>query len=221
MLDVLSHNFVVDDAPPAAPPHFCERPRVALESGRVVAHTVHFSTGVAAATALGLACSLARCHRMRVSIPVTGPLSALPVLVETALSRAGLAPDQLEIAISAAALERAGIKALLALSALRDDGVDVALTGFGVAGIDLIARLPLSGVILAPGAVRDVPGSASAIGGLRDLLAMAADHALRVTATGIVSETQRAVLSGLGADAGEGPLFGPIGANPADPPNLA
>ena len=211
MLDVLTFDPVIARPASAPPPHYCERPRVSLESGRVVAHTLHFSTGVPASVALDLACTLARSNRTRISVPVAGPLHSLPDLVSTALLRAGLSPDRLEIAIGGTVLQQAGIEALLALSALRDDGVDVALTGFGQSRIDLISRLPLSAVMLAPTALRDVPGSAAATASLRDLLSMAADHGLRVTATGITSESQRALLSGLGAEDGEGMLFGLLG----------
>lgn len=186
-----------------------ERPRISLETGAILAQSVHLAPPLADPAALDLACGLARTTGVMVSVPLTGSLATLPNLVETALRRAGVAPHRLEIALSAPALEHRAVESLLALSALRDLGIEIALADFGGPGtLDLIQHLPLSTVILRPALIRDLPGSAAAAAMLHQVLRIARDHGLPVVATGIESEPQRALLSGLGCTAGEGILFG-------------
>ena len=197
------------------PAHYRQRPRVALDCGRTVALAIHLSTELATATALDLACSLARSARTRVSIPVSGPLDDLPGQVGAALSRTGGSPDQLELVVSSGALQECGIDTLIALSALRDEGTGIALAGAGASRMELLPRLPLSALVLTPAAIRDLPGSKTALLALRSLLQAAGALSIRVIATGIASESQRAILSGLGVLEGEGPMFGA-----APPPSL-
>ena len=69
-------------------------------------------------------------------------------------------------------------------------------------------RLPLSAVVFSPGAICAVPGSAAATASIATLLRVVRSHGLCSVVTGIETEAQRALLSGLGCDAGEGSLFG-------------
>lgn len=195
--------------PSTAISRYRERPRISLETGATIAHSIHLTPRLADAAALDLACGLSRNTGIKVSVPLSGPLAAIPDLVRTALDRDGIPPARLEIALSAPTLEQRAVECLLALSALRDLGVEIALADFGGPGtLDLIQHLPLSAVILRPGLVRDLPGHAAAAAMLHQVLRIARDQGLPAIATGIESEPQRALLSGLGCTAGEGSLFG-------------
>jgi EAL domain-containing protein (putative c-di-GMP-specific phosphodiesterase class I) len=135
-------------------------------------------------------------------------------LLARILSRTGAAPARLEIALAGPALEHAAVECLVALSAVRDLGVGVALQDFGGPGtLEVVQYLPLSAVILKPTLLHDLPGSAAATTTLHTLLGIARRHGLRIVAAGIGSEAQRALLSGLGCQEGEGSLFGTPGAH--------
>ena len=194
-------------------PFYRERPRVDLASGNLVGQTIALSCAVPPAASLDLACQLSAAQAIPVSVRVTAPLVDLPRLVAASLDRNAISPDQLEVAVSGAVLERTAgqtvIDSLLALSALCDQGVDIALYDFGDPGtLDLVDDLPLSAVILKPSLLIGLPGSAAATSRLHGLLGMATRSGLRVVATGIEAEAQRALLSGLGCHHGEGSLFG-------------
>jgi EAL domain-containing protein (putative c-di-GMP-specific phosphodiesterase class I) len=193
---------------PAAP-RYRQRPRVDLASGVTTGLTIQFSAGVPAISALDLGSHLAALAKIQVSVQVAEPLRSLPGLVSDVLERCGLQPSRLEMALEGPILEQAGVDCLVALSAVRDLGVDIALQDFGGPGtLGLVHHLPLSVVILPPSAIMGLPGDATASTLLHTLLSMAKDHRMRVVATGIESEAQRALLSGLGCEHGEGSLFG-------------
>ncbi len=189
-------------------PRFRATPRLALSSGERIGYTVRVPAGVPVSAALELACELAQSSGLLVSLAVSPPFQPLPALAAEALLRAGTAADQLELAVSRGGVEQAGIEALLALSAMRDQGIGVALRGFSARTAGLVPRLPLSTVVFAPGAIAAVPGIAAATASVATLLRMARSHGLRSVVPGIETEAQRALLSGLGCDAGEGSLFG-------------
>ncbi len=190
--------------------------RRALGTGEPLAQVLDPSHGAETQAALQAACQLARSSGLPVSLPALGDLTDLPGSTQQALTRSGLAPDRLELSIEAAHLRNPGFAAILALSELRDRGVHVALSGFGhgslgggvAHGMWLIPRLPLSRIILAPSAIRTLPDGLVAAAALRALVDVARSHGFGVVATGIDTEAQRAILSGLGCEAGEGSLFG-------------
>ncbi len=189
-------------------PRFRAIPRLALGSGERVGCTVRLPAGVPVSTALELACELAQSSRLLVSFAVAPPFQALPALAAAALLQAGTAPDRLELTVSRSGVEQAGIEALLALSAMRDQGIGIALRGFAARTAGLVPRLPLSAVVFSPGAICAVPGSTAATASIAALLRVVRSHGLCSVVTGIETEAQRALLSGLGCDAGEGSLFG-------------
>lgn len=183
--------------------------RIGLGSGRLVGMALLLPTGFGVETALDAACSLALADGVAVSVPAHGPLSALPALAAAALRRSGLAPDQLEIAVTATQLDDAGVEGVLALSALRDLGITTALAAFCNRSAAQLPRLPVMRVVLAPEVLDEVPGVRAANSMLHALVTIARRQGLQVTATQIETETQRAILSGFGCDQGEGTLFGP------------
>lgn len=185
------------------------RTRMALVTGMPAGHSLR-ATFAGAVEDMASACELARSSGLGVSVAAQGELTELPGIVAAALSRSGVSALRLEVAVSGLQLA-AGLEDLLALSALRDLGVGVALHGLGRDTLSLVSRLPLSAVILASEAIADVPGSPASLALLQALVGLARRHALTVVAAGIECEVQRAVLSGLGCDFGEGDLFEPAG----------
>jgi EAL domain-containing protein (putative c-di-GMP-specific phosphodiesterase class I) len=202
------HHLTSSDAVRRERPRYRTSPRISFQSGTVIGRTIRVSADISAAVAIDLACTLVQETGLLVSLAAPGSFPALPALAATALARTAVSPEHLELTVSNPALEEAGIEALLALSALRDLGVGIALRGFGRGKIAIVPRLPLSSLILSPLMIRDIPGNAAATMLLHTLLGLARSQALGVVATGIETEAQRAILSGIGCNDGEGSLFG-------------
>lgn len=188
-------------------PHYRTAPRISLLTGVLAGRTISVAHGVPAATTIDLACDLVQDTGLLVSVAAPGPLPALPGLVATALARTAITADRLELTVAAPAIEEAGIEALLALSALRDLGIGIALRGFGRGRIAIVPRLPVNSLILSSSVIRDIPGDAAATMLVHTLLGLARSESLPVVATGIETEAQRALLSGIGCTDGEGGLF--------------
>jgi EAL domain-containing protein (putative c-di-GMP-specific phosphodiesterase class I) len=203
------YRLITTDTCRASVPRYREHPRVDLASGAVAGQAIQLSEGVPAALTLDLACRLASLVAQPVSVQVDGPLTGLTATVAQALARTGIAATWLEIALSGPTLDQAGVECLVALSGVRDLGVDVALRGFGLPGtLEQMQYVPLSAVILDPAQLDGLPEDVDAITRLHRLLDLAGSNGLRVVATGIESEGQRALLSGMGCELGEGSLFG-------------
>lgn len=194
----------------AAPPlSLVAHPRISLGSGRIAAYALRMSREIMPEVAWDAACGLALATGTMVSVGAPGAMPALPAMAVAALKRSGLKAHQIEIMVTAGQIDEFGPESMLALSALQDLGIGVVLAGFGQSGPALPPGLPLSRVVLAPEVLRDVPAIRAANAQLHAIVNMARRQGLLVTATGVETETQRAVLSGFGCDHGEGPLFGP------------
>lgn len=130
--------------------------------------------------------------------------------VGEALAGSGLPAEMLELDLTEAALLGCEPDTLLALSALRDVGVRLALDDFGVgaASLAMLKRLPLTALKIDRLLVRELPESHEDAA-IADA-AVRTGHALGLTvvAEGIETEPQRALLAGLGCDEGQGYLFG-------------
>jgi len=137
--------------------------------------------------------------------------ASLLAQVSDALDASGLAPERLEIEISEHVLAESGPDTLLALSALCDLGVGIALDCFGseTASLLTLKHLPLSTVKLDRSLVRDLPRDPAS----RALVAAAIGcaHALEVevVAIGVETEAQRELLARLGCDFAQGAFYGP------------
>jgi EAL domain-containing protein (putative c-di-GMP-specific phosphodiesterase class I) len=147
---------------------------------------------------------------LSVSISLTQLRSrVLPKQLATALERSGLPPASLEVRLPASILADSSIDTLLALSAMRDVGVGLALDGFGdwPAGLSTLKRLPLTVLKLGRSRVCGLPGSCQDPAVAHAVIATAHALRLKVAADGIDTEAQRAFLSGIGCDEGQGALF--------------
>lgn len=126
-----------------------------------------------------------------------------------ALAESCLAPERLELEFAEEVLLECGTDLLLALSAIRDIGVNIALDDFGSchASLSVLRRFPLTTMKIDRFLIRELPRSHEEVSIVR--AALGAGHAMGLTtiATGIETEAQRALLSGLGCDEGQGYLF--------------
>ena len=133
----------------------------------------------------------------------------LPVQLAIALEQSGLPPDHLELELTESMLVDGSTDTLLALSAIRDLGVGLALDDFGTgfASLSMLKRLPLTVMKLDRSLVRDLPSNREDAAIVRAVIGTG--HAMRlvVVAEGIETEAQRAFLSGIGCDEGQGYLF--------------
>lgn len=130
--------------------------------------------------------------------------------VSAALANSGLAPDRLELEMTEDTLLAGGVDTLIILSGLRDLGVGLSLDDFGAGFGNLVAlrRLPLTAIAIDRSLVRDLPDQPEAAAITQAVIQTGHAMDLMVVAEGIETEAQRAVLAGMGCDAGQGFLFG-------------
>jgi len=135
---------------------------------------------------------------------------AILTQVPAALRATGLPPERLELEMREDTLLSGGVDTLLVLSGLRDLGVGVSLDDFGngYGNLAALRRLPLTTITLDRALVRDLPDQPDDAAIVHAVIQTG--HAIGVTmvAEGIETEAQRALLAGLGCDAGQGFLFG-------------
>ena len=171
------------------------------------------ASGVAA-WAMRAACEAAAgWPRGQVSVPAAGAAlrdGSLLAQIGQALAGSGLAPERLEIEIAEATLTADRGDTLMALSALRDTGVSVALDAFGsdTASLLTLKRLPLTALKLDRSLVRDLPQDREAAAVVLAVTDFA--HALDMTVAAVGMETagQRDFLRRAGCDEAQGSLCG-------------
>lgn len=134
---------------------------------------------------------------------------ALLQQVATALAESGLPPDRLELELTESLLVDVNLDTLLTLSAIRDLGVGIALDDFGTgfASLAMLKRLPLTVMKLDRSLVRDLPADREDAAIVRAVIQTGHALGLFVVAEGIETEAQRAFLSAIGCDEGQGFLF--------------
>jgi EAL domain-containing protein (putative c-di-GMP-specific phosphodiesterase class I) len=136
--------------------------------------------------------------------------ATLLTMVSEALEATGLNAERLEVEISEQALVEGGGDAILALSALCDLGVGIALDNFGSVSACLMTlkNLPLTTVKLDRSLVRDLPRDRVVQAMVAAIIDCA--HALeaKIVAIGVETERQSDMLAGLGCDYAQGPLYG-------------
>ena len=131
-------------------------------------------------------------------------------LVTVALLGSGLPAERLNLILPEPALLDIDTDAVLGLSALRDLGVGLCVDNFGagVASLNLLRRLPLTGIKLARALVRGLPYDREDAAIARAIISTAHALDLTVVADGVDTERQRAFLAHCGCDEGQGALFG-------------
>ncbi len=130
--------------------------------------------------------------------------------VEQALEESGLPPERLELELTESLLVEGTAEAIATLTRLRDMGIGLALDDFGTgyACLTLLKRLPLSVLKVDRGFVAGLPGDAGDLAIVRALRDLTRALGLTMVAEGVETEAQRAMLTDLGCDEGQGYLFG-------------
>ena len=149
-------------------------------------------------------------HRLSVNVSARQLQSGVLLgQLAMALERSSLPPDCLELELTESMLVDGSADTLLALSAIRDLGVGLALDDFGTgfASLSMLKRLPLTVMKLDRSLIRELPFNREDAAIVRAVIGTG--HAMRLTvvAEGIETEAQRAFLSGIGCDEGQGYLF--------------
>lgn len=170
-------------------------------------------TDLIGAWVLAEACREAACWntaRLSVNVSVRQLQSgALPLQLAAALEQSSLPPDRLELELTGPSLMDSSTDTLLALSVIRDLGIGLVLDDFGanLAGPSMLKRLPLTALKLDRSLVRGLPMGREDAAIARAVIETS--HAMRLitVAEGIGTEAQRAFLSGIGCDEGQGCLF--------------
>lgn len=158
-------------------------------------------------------CHLAFAQHCQVCVPICARQLASGTLrdqVSDVLDETGLPPEQLELAIAEPLLAGLDVETVLALSAIRDLGVGVALDDFGsgLTSLSLLRRLPLTAMKLGEAMVRDLPWDTEHAAIVRAILSSGHALGLRMIAGGVETEGQRDFLARSGCDFAQGPLFG-------------
>ena len=170
-------------------------------------------TGLIGAWMLTEACREAACWSTpRLSINISArrlQSSVLPNQLAAVLEQSGLLPDWLELELAASSLVGSSAGTLLALSALRDLGIGLALDDFGTGSgsLSVLRRLPLTTVKLGRSLMCELPMSQEDGPTVRAVIKAGRATRLTTVAVGIETEAQRAFLSGIGCDEGQGHFF--------------
>lgn len=148
--------------------------------------------------------------RFRLSVPVA--LTQLldpkfPRQVESALKRAGLAAERLELVLESRLLDDRQGAVEGAVQTLADQGCQVAVDGFGQGNMNLLrlGQLPLTRVMIDSGMA---PGGAVNARLLEGALGVAQTFGYEAVATGVDSEVRRVQIVDLGFPALQGPAIG-------------
>jgi EAL domain-containing protein (putative c-di-GMP-specific phosphodiesterase class I) len=156
------------------------------------------------------ACTLAATKRHApISISLPGAMllgKTLPAILTTALQRARLTPDRLELRLAEAALNDPSTDLLLCLSALCDQGIRLVLEDFGArtGSITLLRRLPLHAVRLDPSLTHDISAGGEDECIVAAITAIAHTCDMRVIACAVDGHARRLGLLRLGVDEGLG-----------------
>lgn len=154
----------------------------------------------------------ARWDGTRVSVNVSARQlhsGVLPIQLAMAFEQSGLPPDRLELELTESLLVDSSTDTLLALSAIRDLGIGLALDDFGTgfASLSMLKRLPLTVMKLDRSLIGELPTSPEDAAIVRAMVETGRAMRLTTVAEGIETEGQRAYLSGIGCDEGQGYLF--------------
>ena len=127
------------------------------------------------------------------------------------LARSGLAADGLEIEITENVILRHEDAIIAPLRELRRRGVGVAFDdyGTGFASLSLLKRYPLSRLKIDRSFTQSIVEDAADATIVRAITSMAGAFDLRVTAEGVETERQAALVEQCGCDDGQGFLYGP------------
>jgi EAL domain-containing protein (putative c-di-GMP-specific phosphodiesterase class I) len=129
--------------------------------------------------------------------------------VVSALASAQLDPARLEIEITESVLMQESDHNLRTLHALKDLGVRIALDDFGTgySSLSYLRAFPFDKIKIDQSFVRDIDQSHDNQAIVRAVISLARDLGMQVTAEGVETEQQAAILSGLGCTNVQGYLY--------------
>ncbi|HMY79557.1 MAG TPA: EAL domain-containing protein, partial [Thauera aminoaromatica] len=150
--------------------------------------------------------------RLRVAVNLSPMQFRAPNLLERvreALERSGLPPGLLELEITEGALMEDDAHTRATLAALRELDIGIALDDFGTgySSLSYLKRLPLGRLKVDRSFVAGLPDDADNLAIVRAILALARHLGFRITAEGVETAAQAALLAGLEADSLQGYLF--------------
>lgn len=184
-------------------------PRIALSGGHAVGQTIWLDPASDRTDdALFAACELAADSGSMVAIEAAGRLDTLPERAGRAVEACRLPPGRVQLLLPVADLAAWNPNPVDMIDALHAAGLSTAIFGFKEPDMLLLPALAPGRLLLDIAMTRDVPGCRVATARLHRLIDQVRRWSWRVTALGIDTEVQRALLSGFGCDEGEGALFG-------------
>lgn len=133
----------------------------------------------------------------------------LPARLPEILAAGGLAPSRLTIELTETALVRDLATARRTLTTLRDHGIKLALDDFGAGHTSLryLNELPFDRIKIDRSFIETIHGRTGRMI-VRSIISLAHSLHMQVTAEGIESNGQAAILGDMGCDHGQGFLFG-------------
>jgi EAL domain-containing protein (putative c-di-GMP-specific phosphodiesterase class I) len=133
-----------------------------------------------------------------------------PSRVAAALEASGLPAERLDLELTESMLLAVDEDILFMLSALRDMGVGLSLDDFGTgyASLAMLRRVPLTTLKIDRTLIRHLPRNQEDMAIVRAMVETSHAMGLTVVAEGVETEAQRDCLAGIGADDGQGYLFG-------------
>ena len=136
--------------------------------------------------------------------------TGFPSRIALALERSGLPAERLDIELTESMLLDVDDDILFVLSALRDMGIGLSLDDFGTgyASLAMLRRLPLTTLKIDRMLVRELPRNTEDLAIVRAMVQTCHAMGLTVVAEGVETEVQRDCLASIGADEGQGYLFG-------------
>jgi diguanylate cyclase (GGDEF)-like protein len=133
----------------------------------------------------------------------------LPLFVASVLRRTGFAPNRLQLEITESALIPNAESAIATLGALKDLGVRLALDDFGTgfSSLSYLQRLPVDVVKIDHSFVARLGGDTATAAIVEAVTTLSHALGMRVTAEGIETADQLAMLRSIGCDDGQGYYF--------------
>ncbi|CAM3600033.1 EAL domain-containing response regulator [Parendozoicomonas haliclonae] len=131
-------------------------------------------------------------------------------LVEQALDKHKVLPEQLELAVSERIVGDMPGKLIASLQALREKGVHIALDNFGsgASSLNYLRKLPVDVVKVDQLYIREIGRDKRVEGILKAMTRLAHDMGIRAVAEGVESQEQLQFLCELGYDRAQGMLMG-------------
>lgn len=130
--------------------------------------------------------------------------------IEDALEYSGVAPARLCLEITESAIIKQPDKAIRIMEDLRALGIRLAIDDFGTgySSLSMLRKLPVHSLKVDRSFIKEITRSHADLQLVRAIIGIAQDFGLDVTAEGVESEEQAALLAALGCTNGQGYLFG-------------